>query len=119
MKQDDNCAHFLSDALIKGNFSELDGGEGLNHREENGFIVCPSGRPVRAKELRNWAEQKWGPPHSSPRSGINFVYQEGSQKNQRHVLLKMYWNLWFFYLNIDDRGTGDYYYWEVQEYFYG
>ena len=116
--QDNNCAHYLSDALIKGGFSELNGGEGLNHRVRNGFIVCPSGRPVQAMQLRNWAEQEFGRPHSSPKNGINFVYQEDPQSNQRHVVLKKYLRVLSLFVKIEHKGTGDYPSWEVQEYFY-
>jgi len=57
-RQENNCAHYISNALIKGGFSELDGGEGGNQRIRNGFCVCPKGRPIRAKELRDWFARK-------------------------------------------------------------
>ena len=84
---ENNCAHYLSNALILGGFSEIDGGKGANFRIVNGFCVCRSGRPVRAKELRDWFGRKWT-YHSSPKpDGINLVYQE--EDGQGHVLLKM------------------------------
>ena len=42
---------YLSNAMILGGFSEIDGGKGVNFRIVNGFCVYRSGRPVRAKEL--------------------------------------------------------------------
>ena len=109
----DNCAHYLSNALIKGGFSDLDGGNGADLRNVSGRIVCCSGRPIRAKELRAWAQAKWGQPKSSRQDGINFVYQERRSDSQGHVLLK----------NISDmkfKGTGDFppSKFEIQEYYY-
>ena len=49
--------------------------------------MCRSGRPVRAEEIRDWFGQNWV-QHSSPRDGINLVYQERSGGG--HVLMKMY-----------------------------
>ncbi len=51
---ENNCAHYLSDALIRGGFDELDGGRGALYRKHNGRVVCKAGRPVRARELRDW-----------------------------------------------------------------
>ena len=51
---ENNCAHFLSDALIRAGYNELDGGVGGLYRRRNGRIVCKAGRPVRARELRDW-----------------------------------------------------------------
>lgn len=87
----DNCAHYLSNALIKGGFSELDGGNGKDLRKErNGMIVCRTGRPVRAKELRNWFKKLYGRSYLEPRVGVNLVYQERMSNGQGHVLLKKY-----------------------------
>ena len=123
-KEKDNCAHYLSNALIKGGFSELYGEKGANHRDINGFIVCRGGRPIQANQLRDWAIQKWGPPHSSPRIGINFVYQKCTSScnpDERHVVLKKYRRKFYIFGSpkpVGRRGTGDYPTWEVQEYFY-
>lgn len=108
----DNCAHYLSHALIRAGYSELDGGTGLEKRIVNGFAVCSAGRPIRAKELRSWFSRKWT-RHSTPRDGINVVYQERAD-GQGHVLLKMYSGG----KNTGFRGTGDYPNWPTQEYYY-
>ena len=62
-------------ALIQGGFSAIDGGSGADLRIVKGFCVCSSGRPIRAKELRSWFGKKWT-RHSSPKDGIDVVYQE-------------------------------------------
>ena len=108
---DNNCAHFLSDALIKGGFSDIDGGSGGDLRQVNGFCVCRSGRPLRAKELRMWFGREWS-RHSKPQNGINAVYQESS--GQGHVLLKSYKDG----KSTGHVGTGDYPGWSTQEYYY-
>lgn len=107
-----NCAHYLSNALILGGFSEIDGGKGENFRIVNGFCVCRSGRPVRAKELRDWFGRKWT-YHSSPKpDGIKLVYQESG--GQGHVLLKMYKDG----KSIGYKGTTDLPSWPIQQYYY-
>lgn len=110
---ENNCAHYLSNALILGGFSEIDGGKGANFRIVNGFCVCRSGRPVRAKELRDWFGRKWT-YHSSPMSnGINLVYQQDSS-GQGHVLLKMYKDG----KPVGYKGTTDIPSWPTQQYYY-
>ena len=110
-RYDNNCAHFLSNALIQGGFSAIDGGSGADLRIVGGFCVCSSGRPIRAKELRSWFGKKWT-RHSSPKDGINVVYQESH--GQGHVLLKNYSNG----EPSGHKGTGDYPNWATQEYYY-
>ena len=117
-KYDNNCAHYLSNALILGGFSEIDGGKGGKKGEfriVNGFYVCSSGRPVRAKQLRDWFVDsgKWT-CHSSPKSdSINLVYQGKSAEGQGHVLLKMYKD------GVSTkRGTMDLPEWPIQQYYY-
>ena len=110
---DDNCAHFLSNALILGGFNEIDGGDGGNLREVNGFCVCRGGRPIRAKELRAWFRRKWN-YHSKPvRDGIILVYQE-DVVGTGHVLLQEYRNGAY----VDHKGTGNYPAFKLQEYYY-
>ena len=111
----DNCAHYVSNALILGGYCELDGGTGYEMRDVNGFNVCSAGRPIRAKELRNWFGRVWK-KHSSPREGINLVYQE--KGGQGHVLLKKYIRSRVGLILIGFRGTGNFYYWPIQEYYY-
>ena len=108
-----NCAHFLSNALILGGFSDIDGGKGADMREVKGFCVCPSGRPIRAKELRKWFGMRWT-NHREPQDGINLVYQERLSDRQGHVALKEYRDGKL----IRCKGTGDYPGWEIQEYYY-
>ena len=106
-----NCAHNLSNAMILGGYSELDGGNGAEMRIASGFCVCSKGRPIRAKEMRYWFGSKWT-RHSNPTEGINVVYQE--QSGQGHVLLKKYSGG----KCIGHRGTGDFPNWSTQEYYY-
>ena len=117
---ENNCAHYLSDALIRAGYNELDGGteEDREMRLRNGFIVCSAGRPIRAKELRDWFGRKFT-KHLIPRKGINAVYQERAD-GQGHVLLKKYAHSCRKRRLIFKgfRGTGDYPDWKVQEYYY-
>lgn len=53
-REDNNCAHYVSNALIKAGLKGIDGGKGKLHRTEKGMVVCEHGRPIRAKELRDW-----------------------------------------------------------------
>ena len=108
-----NCAHFLSNALIKAGFSDIDGGTStLDMRRRNGYIVCRSGRPIRAKELRRWFRTRFT-YHTRPQVGFNLVYQENAW-GQGHVMLRKYKSAsvygWV--------GTGDYPTWPIQEYYY-
>ena len=109
---DNNCAHYLSNAMILGGYSEIDGGIGANFRIVNGFCVCRSGRPVRAKELRDWFGRKWTHHSTPPTNGICLVYQESN--GQGHVLLKKYQGG----SSIGHQGTGDYPGWPIQQYYY-
>ena len=109
---DNNCAHYLSNAMILGGFSEINGGNGANFRIVNGFCVCRSGRPVRAKEMRDWFGRKWTYHSTPPTNGICLVYQESS--GQGHVLLKKYQDG----RSIGHAGTGDYPSWPIQQYYY-
>ena len=96
---ENNCAHFLSNALIKGGFSAING---------VGSVFAPGGRPIRAKELRAWFGRNWT-RHTKPRNGLNLMYQE--QGGQGHVLLKKYpEGNWV--------GRGDHGNWNFQEYYY-
>ena len=107
-------AHISSNALIKGGFTEIDGGNGEAVRTVNGLCVCWSGRPIRAKELRAWFGRQWT-SHKEPQEGINAVYQERASDHHGHVLLKLYDAQ---KQQNDFRGTKDYPGWEIQEYYY-
>ena len=112
-KYENNCAHYLSNALIEAGYSEIDGGKGENFRTVNGFCVCRSGRPVRAKELRDWFGKKWSFHSSPPSDGTVLVYQEKSS-GQGHVLLKKYKDR----KSTGHQGTGDFPGWPIQQYYY-
>lgn len=87
-----NCAHFLSDALMKAGY-KIKNKEGMDV-----FNRCKQGRPTRAKELLEWAkfmrEKNSGlkrlshdAKHGHPKpiaAGFWFVYQENSS-GQGHV----------------------------------
>ncbi|MFJ7890394.1 hypothetical protein ACIQYL_20240 [Lysinibacillus xylanilyticus] len=101
-RYDNNCAHFLSNALIKAGFSMPSSGE-----------KCRSGRMIRARELLQWVKSipnvVMETNHDSINSGYWFVYQERESDHQGHVCLHLEspteW---------DWKGTGDYPEWEVQ-----
>ena len=78
----------------------------------NEFCVCKHGRPVRAKEMREWFKKKWN-LHQKPQEGYNFVYQE-NEKRQGHVLLLKGTNEEGPY-----RGTENNHKWLIQEYYNG
>jgi len=109
-----NCAHYLSDALIRAGYGELDGGKGSLYRRRNGRIVCKSGRPVRAKELRDWFASKatntlTNEPESDIPDGYWAVYQERARDGQGHVLLHKHSGSAYTW-----RGTGNYPRWRTQ-----
>ena len=108
----ENCAHYISNALILAGCRGIDGGVGKDQRIINGFCVCPSGRPIRAKELHEYFGRKLT-FHSSPRDGINLVYQESSE-GKGHVLLKICKDG----KSMGFKGTTDYPDWPTQEYYY-
>ena len=112
-KYKNNCAHYLSNALIEAKYSDIDGGKGANFRIVNGFCVCRSGRPVRAKELRDWFGKEWSFHSLPPTDGIVLVYQEKSN-GQGHVLLKKYKDG----KSTGHQGTGDFPAWPTQQYYY-
>ncbi len=111
-RYDNNCAHFLTNALILGGYSAIDGGKGADMRIRNGFCVCKSGRPIRAKELRTWFGDNWSKYSSPKNTGLMLAYQESG--GQGHVLIKEYKDG----KQIAYKGTGDYPNWSTQEYYY-
>ncbi|VXC65663.1 hypothetical protein [Pseudomonas sp. 9Ag] len=99
-----NCAHYLSDALIDAGFSDLSSAHAcVTHR--CGTPDCTSGgkRPTRAKDMRCWFLEKDGSPVSSVQRGTGFyaVYQERQSDGQGHVVI-LDSGTWKFY------GTGWY-----------
>jgi hypothetical protein len=108
-----NCAHFLSDALIRSGCSELDGGTGALYRRRNGRVVCKAGRPVRAKELRAWFESKATEKVSGEpeKDGYWVVYQHDGYVGG-HVLIHKHTGS-----DYEWKGTGDYPDWGTQEHY--
>ncbi|MEW8351122.1 MAG: hypothetical protein AB2687_22680 [Candidatus Thiodiazotropha taylori] len=98
----DNCAHFLSNALIRAGYTMGSGAK------------CSHGRLIRAKELLRWAQSRPGRTyrnnHNNPTitSGYWVVYQERSD-GQGHVCLHQEKPRTYSW-----RGTGDYDSWPVQ-----
>ncbi|MFC1751467.1 DUF4157 domain-containing protein [Pseudomonadota bacterium] len=84
-----NCAHYLSDAMIDAGYSELDGGIGGMYRRRNGFVVCKHGRPVRAKEMRDWFATEGTVENAAAKpDGYYAVYQQRDSDSQGHVTIK-------------------------------
>jgi len=101
---ENNCAHYLSDALIDAGFSDLSSAHScVTHR--CGSPECASGgkRPTRAKDMHCWFRSKDGRPVSSVQKGTGFyaVYQERQSDGQGHVVIldsgswKFYGTGWF------------------------
>jgi hypothetical protein len=112
-----NCAHFLSDALIRAGYSELDGGKGGLYRRKNGRAVCKHGRPVRAREMKTWFESKAtdsmeGEPREDSRHWA--VWQGGGGYWGGHVVLHKHTGEDEKY---EKRGTGDYPAWPTQDHY--
>ncbi len=112
-----NCAHYLSDALIRAGYTELDGGTGALYRRRNGRVVCKAGRPVRARELRDWFAGQASATHSGePTDDSRYwaVYQERAADGQGHVVIHHHTGTGTAY---DWRGTGDYPTWHTQDHY--
>lgn len=107
-RYDNNCAHFLSNAMILVNYNDL---------KTSSLITkggrCSLSRPIRAKDMRAWfkarAVRSMTNICPAPHHGIWAVYQERAD-GQGHVLLfdTDSWS-WF--------GTGNYPDWPIQEYY--
>jgi hypothetical protein len=112
---DNNCAHFLSDAFIRAGYTELDGGTGARFRRHDGRIVCAGGRPVRAREMREWfgrmaTDSRDGEP-TDDRYWAVFQQDPGG-----------YWGGHVAIHRHDGRGyavagTGDFPEWRIQEHY--
>jgi hypothetical protein len=112
-----NCAHYLSDALIRAGYSDLDGGTGALYRRRNGRIVCKSGRPVRAAELRDWfAAQATDTHEGEPTDDSRYwsVYQRRHTDGQGHVVIHHHSGAGTAYTHA---GTGDYPSWRTQSHY--
>ena len=74
-----NCAHFLSNWMIKNNIMSENPGTAY---------CCTSGRPIRAKEMRKVFTDTLGLTRSfnPPKNGANcFIYCEDNNTHQGHV----------------------------------
>lgn len=112
---ENNCAHYLSDAFIRAGYEELDGGRGALFRRHNGRIVCKAGRPVRARELREWfrgmaIDTYEGEPSDE---GYWAVFQHDPDEYWGgHVAMHRHDGV-----DYDWAGTGDYPGWRTQEHY--
>jgi hypothetical protein len=97
-----NCAHYLSNALIIAGYSELASPlPCVTHRCGKPECISGGKRPTRANDMRCWFLAKDANPMSSVKKGSGFyaVYQERQSDGQGHVVI-LDSNAWKFY------GTG-------------
>ena len=74
-----NCAHYLSNWMINNNVLSTN---------PSGAYCCDSGRPIRAKEMRNVFTNTLGLSRSfnPPKNGGNcYIYCEDNKTHQGHV----------------------------------
>ena len=112
---ENNCAHYLSDAFIRAGYGELDGGTGAKYRRFNGRVVCTEGRPVRAREMREWFRERATDIHEGEPSDERYwtVFQHDADEYWGgHVVIHEHDGTGY-----DHRGTGDYPRWETQEHY--
>jgi hypothetical protein len=110
-----NCAHYLSDAFIRSGYAgALDGGTGARYRRFNGRIVCRAGRPVRAKEFRDWFSSRASSTQDGEPTGAGHwaVYQERRRDGQGHVNIHAHTDGTY-----DWRGTTDLPTWRTQTHY--
>lgn len=114
---ENNCAHYLSDAFIRAGYSQLDGGHGGYAREVNGRVVCKAGRPIRAREMREWFQSmatttENGEPIDDQHWAV-FQLDTGPDRYWGgHVVIHAHSGA-----NYTPRGTGDYPNWAIQEHY--
>ncbi len=110
-----NCAHFLSNALINAGYDELDGGVGGLYRRRGGRLVCRHGRPVRAAELRAWFAEQASATNSGEPDDSNYwaVYQRRATDGQGHVVLHHHTTG----AGYTSAGTGNYPTWATQDHY--
>lgn len=73
---DNNCAHYLSNWMILNNWIK---------RSPPGCYCCTSGRPLRAKEMRNVFLSMGLKKSLNPPSGDCYIYCERNSDHQGHV----------------------------------
>lgn len=112
--KDNDCAHYLSDALIRAGYHELDGGIGGK------LAICGAGRPIRAREMREWFRDKAAHTHQGEPSDNRYwaVFQLDILENDPD----RYWGGHVVIHKHDGRrynwaGTGDYPGWAIQEHY--
>lgn len=101
-----NCAHFLSDAMIRA---------GLPSSFPNAAAKCSAGRLIRAKELLDWFQAistDFKQTHNGVTKGYWFIYQE-DPSHQGHVCIHLESTAQYSY-----KGTGDFPSWPVQWHYY-
>ncbi len=115
----DNCAHFLSDALIFAGFSNIAAPHSCvtARCDKPGCTAAPK-RPIRAKDIRCWFKENAKTMASSVErnSGFWAVYQERQGDGQGHVVI-LDANAWKFYgtgwfeMSTEDNWKHEYYQW--------
>lgn len=116
--QENNCAHYLSNAMIEAGIKELTNSLDCVELRCNWDNSCSDlggntkYRVVRAKNLRCWFAKKATKKESSvsKNSGFWATYQERASDGQGHVAI-LDTNAWRYY------GTGWFSAWETQEYY--
>jgi len=108
-----DCAHYLSDAFVRAGYTELDGGSGSLYRLHNGRIVCKEGRPVRAREMRDWFAGRATTTFNGEPDDNQYwaVYQHDSYPGG-HVVIHHHRGT-----SYTSRGTGDYPAWGEQRHY--
>lgn len=91
----------------------LDGGKGGLYRQRNGRVVCKAGRPVRARELRDWfAGQATGTSRTEPDDKQYWAVYQHDGYPGGHVVIHHHNGK-----NYTSAGTGDYPDWSTQEHY--
>lgn len=108
-----NCAHYLSDAFIRAGYNDLDGGTGGLFRRHNGRVVCKAGRPVRARELRDWfSSNATATSNGEPDDNQYWAVYQHDGYPGGHVVIHNHTGT-----NYTWRGTGDYPDWGTQDHY--
>jgi hypothetical protein len=112
-----DCAHYVSDAFIRAGYTELDGGWGSYARKHNGRAVCKAGRPIRAREMREWFRQKAtnsrrGEPNDRQYWAVFQLDTAPGSYWGGHVVIHRHDGRAY-----DTRGTGDFPNWRIQEHY--
>ena len=118
---ENNCAHYLSDALIRAGYNQLAAAHDCV-TARCGSPNCGSGgkRPIRANDMRCWfADMAPQAPTSTVERNTGFyvVYQLRPRDGQGHVVIldsdawKFYGTGWFEVTHPTDTWTHEYFKW--------